>query len=207
VTSTPVAAGSASPVSSAPTERTDADKSRDAALAPKAEAILDAFFNTDPIQVDGPTADVELSPDGKRLLFRSNRSGAMEVFVSDPAKPSEPPTKIVGGPERIRSAQFAVDGRFVLFRRDAGADEAFHIFRCKPDGSDAVDLTPSEVLRRERPLLPRLRPDIMVYSGVSTRAKEAKLFVQTLSNGQPRLVYTDPGAALSADVNPAGTHA
>ena len=49
----------------------------------------------------------------------------------------------------------------------------------------------------------------MVYSAASTAAKETPLFVQPIrgASTEPKIVYTDPGSSLSADVNAAGTHA
>src|SRR5262249_31904722 len=76
-----------------PTVLTDAQKARDRALAPKVEAILGAFGNFDPM----------LAPDGKHVLFRSDRGGLPEAYVADPNKPADPAKKVVGGPERVAS--------------------------------------------------------------------------------------------------------
>lgn len=95
----------------------------DGALTSKIEAILDAFANGAP----------RLSPDGKKLLFGSNRGGVDELFVSDATKPSEPAKKVVAGPERATDAQWSRDGNWIVFRRDAGADENYRLYRVKPD--------------------------------------------------------------------------
>jgi dipeptidyl aminopeptidase/acylaminoacyl peptidase len=201
-------AESAKEVSADPTALTVAQAARDKALAPKVEAIVDAFGNF----------DAQLSKDGKKVLFRSNRGGLPEVYVGEVGKPGEAPKKVVGSvlllageapgaSERVASAVFTRDGKHILFRRDRGADENFHILRCDAEGGGMVDLTPSGTLHRGDPLLPRKVADTFFYTARDTTSAETKLFVQKVAGGEPKVVYVDPSPAFGVDVSPDGKHA
>jgi dipeptidyl aminopeptidase/acylaminoacyl peptidase len=201
----PVASASASapPVTAAPTadaspnERTPAQLERDQALAPSVLSILSAFGNFDAVP----------SPDGKKIVFRSSRGGLPEAFVARIDQPREPPTKVIGGPERVETVAWSRDGKYLVFSRDVGADENFRLFRASPDGSNVVELTPGEKLHRDAPLLPRKAPDLVVYSARKTTSPETRVFVQKLSGGEPRVALTDSGPSFVVDVSPDGKRA
>src|SRR5688500_8069337 len=112
------------------------------------EAILDTPTSSAPV----------LSPDGTRVLYVSSRGDA-QLYLGEVAHPAAPARALVSGEERVGSATFTRDGQAVLFRRDTGADENFHIYRVGLDGEGLVDLTPGEEWWRDHPLLPRDRPD------------------------------------------------
>ena len=164
---------------------------------PGVRALLDAYQNF------GGT----LSPDGGRLLFRSDRGGVAELYVADVAHPEAPATKLVGGPERVASAVFTRDGAHVVFRKDTGADENFHILTIGVDGAGLTDLTPAEPLWRDSPLLPRGRPELMVYGARKPTDYASMLVVQELGGGAPRVVYRESGPGTIVDVLPDASHA
>ncbi len=178
-----------------PTVLSTAQRQKDAAAAPRVRALLDAFENTSGV----------LSPDGKQLLFRSNRDGLPELYLGDVARPGAPPRKLAGGGERIASAIFTRGGRSVLFRSDHGADESFHIFLLRLDSGAVTDLTPSP-LWRDSPLVPRDRPDTMVYSARQGDLASS-IHVQSLSGGAPRQAYLDPAPGIAVDVSADATRA
>jgi dipeptidyl aminopeptidase/acylaminoacyl peptidase len=183
--------------SSGPTILSEDQLRRDQAAAPQVKALLEAQQNWAPV----------LSRDGKKVLFRSDRGGSAELYIADVDRPDVPATKLVSGPDRVVSAVFTRDGRAILFRRDTGADENFHIFRVGLDGTGLVDLTPFEPLWRDSPLLPRDKPNTIVYSGRMTSQPVAVLMMQELTGGMPRIVYRDRFAATALDVSPDGTAA
>lgn len=182
------------PATSDPTALTEAQRARDKALAPKVEAILDAYGNFDP----------QLSGDGKKLLFRSNRGGLPEAYLADPTKPGEAPKKIVGGPERVQNITFTRDMKYVLFAKDEGADENFRIFRASLDGGDVTNLTPGEKTHRDPPILPKNKPGTMFYSSRKTSTPESPIWMQSIAGGEPKLVVTDPGPSFVVDASPDG---
>jgi dipeptidyl aminopeptidase/acylaminoacyl peptidase len=184
-------------VDAEPTVLTDAQKRRDAALAPRVRAILDVHQNFGAV----------LSPDGRQVLFRSDRGGVSELYLAEVARPKEPARKLAGGPERVASAVFTPDGKAVLFRQDTGADENFHILRVDIDGKGVTDLTPREALWRDHPFVPRNRPGVMVYSVRKKTALASSVVVQSLSGGDAKVVYADPSPATVVDISPDGARA
>lgn len=180
-----------------PTQRTEAERARDAAAAPRVRELLDAYANFGGV----------LSPDGTKLLFRSDRDGIAELYLADVAHPDAPATKIVAGPERVASAVFTRDGASVIFRKDTGADEVFHIYRADLDGSHVVDLAPPEPLWRDSPLLPRARPELIVYGARDSRDYKSMIIVQDISGGPARVAYRDPGPGTVIDVLPDASRA
>ncbi|HWL89578.1 MAG TPA: hypothetical protein VNO21_27430, partial [Polyangiaceae bacterium] len=121
---------------------TAAESAQDAALVPKAAAIVDAFTNS-----------------GARLLgtgsfvFNSNRDGLPSLYVADAAHPKAAPRKLPTPNERVQSATILPDERTVLFTSDVGADRKFRIFRVGIDGSGLENLTPGETLDRSPPIV------------------------------------------------------
>jgi dipeptidyl aminopeptidase/acylaminoacyl peptidase len=184
-------------VTAEPTRLTAAQRARDTAEAPRIRALLEAYQNY----------GGELSPDGTKLLFRSDRGGVSEVYLADVAHPEAPATKLVAGPERVASAVFTRDGKRVVFRKDTGADENFHVLAIGADGTGLVDLTPAEPLWRDSPLLPRARPELIVYGARKPTDYASMLVVQELAGGTPRVAYRESGPGTIVDVLPDASHA
>lgn len=181
-----------------PTVLSSGDAARDKALAPKIEAIVDAFGNF----------DAQLSPDGKRVLFRSNRDGVPELFVGEVGKPAAPAKKVVPGPERVQSARFSWDGKWIVFRRDKGADENFRLYRVKAEGGDIVELTPGDPMHRDYALLARKKPDVLVFSARKTSSPETTVWVGSIATpGDAKVVFTDPNPMFAVALSPDGTRA
>jgi hypothetical protein len=128
----PAAKAEPAAVAANPSERTAEAKARDDARAPLANALLNAYTNS----------DAKLSPDRKKVLFASRRDGNRELYLGDAANPSSPPIAITHGPERAAFATFTRDGKSILFLRDTGADENFRIYQVGLDGKNETCLTP-----------------------------------------------------------------
>ncbi|HEU5058559.1 MAG TPA: hypothetical protein VFU21_18630, partial [Kofleriaceae bacterium] len=180
-----------------PTVLTPEQVRRDRARAGAVRALLDVYSNFGGV----------LSPDGTRVLFHSDRGGVPELFVAEVAHPEREAIRLVAGPERVGSAFFLPDGKTVLFRRDSGADENFHILRIGVDGRGLTDLTPGPAMWRDTPLVPRDRPDRMIFSARTHTDYASKILVQPLSPGEAKVVYRDPGPGTAVDVSPDGGRA
>jgi dipeptidyl aminopeptidase/acylaminoacyl peptidase len=189
-------AGCATAITADPTRLTTEQRAKDSANAPRIRAMLEAYQNFGGV----------LSPDGTKLLFRSDRGGVSEVYLADVAHPEAPATKLVAGPERVASAVFSRDGKRVVFRKDSGADENFHVLAIGVDGTGLVDLTPSEPLWRDAPLLPRARPELIVYGARKPTDYASMLVIQELG-GTPRVAYREAGPGTIVDVLPDASHA
>ena len=179
-----------------PTVLTDEQKKRDTELAAKLTPYVDAYSNIRP----------RLSKDRKSLLFLSNRDGLWQAYSADPTKPAAAPKKLTSGTERVTEPDFTRDGKYVLFLGDQGADENFRIFRMALDGSALTNLTPGAKMHRDPPLLPRLRPGVMIYSGRDVKESKTHVFTQDIAGTEPKEFYVDPQPASITSVSPDGQH-
>jgi dipeptidyl aminopeptidase/acylaminoacyl peptidase len=200
----PIAAKATPPATSEPTPLTDAQRARDQALAPKAAAVVDAYPNVAGI-FSSLVADV--GKDKKRFVFASLRDGVPEIYLGDASKPADPPRALTTGPERAIWAALTHDEKYVLFTRDEGADENWRIYRVGLDGSGLTNLTPGPKLHRDEPVLPRGKPDAILYTTHVTTSPASQLVVQAISGGDPKTVYEDPAPAYVQDATTDGKRA
>jgi dipeptidyl aminopeptidase/acylaminoacyl peptidase len=197
----------AAPASHEPTALTAEQKAKDAALAPRAAAIVDAYPNWNGFF---STLVASYSPDGKRVLFGSTRDGLPEIYLGDVAKPDGAPKAITRGPERAIWAAFTHDGKSIVFNRDTKGDENHRLYKANLDGSNVVELTPGEVMHRDEPFEPSKLPGTIFYSAAKTTDTTSRLFRQSLGGGEPReakLVYSQPIPGGLGDVTPDGKRA
>ncbi|HVH46274.1 MAG TPA: prolyl oligopeptidase family serine peptidase [Labilithrix sp.] len=194
---TSVRAARPADVDAEPTNLTESQKKRDAASAARVKALLDVYENGRPV----------LSPDGTKVLFQSNRAST-GLYLVDVGRPGAEPKALSGLPEgAVGPFVFTRDGASLLVRTDSGGAESFHIHRFALDGSKTVDLTPNDPLWRDTPLLPRDKPDLMVYGARKHSDLVSMLMVQNLSGGEPRVAYRDSAAAVALDVSADGRRA
>ena len=78
-----------------------------------------------------------LSPDGKKLLFDSDRSGNSELYIMDPDGTNL--KRLTNSPEHDNSPKWSPDGRQIVFARDL--QENSEIFIINADGSNEKRLT------------------------------------------------------------------
>jgi dipeptidyl aminopeptidase/acylaminoacyl peptidase len=174
---------------------TDEQKARDAKLAPKAAAVVDAYVNVWGV----------LSADKKRLFFASTRDGNWQGYVGDVDKPAAAPKKLTGA-ERIASLQLTPDDKYLVYHSDIGANEDWRIFRMNLDGSGVTSLT-SAPLRRDMPLMAKLRPSVLVYSASDRKQAKGFVYAVSTSGGDERLLYTDEHPVWLQSVSPNGQRA
>jgi dipeptidyl aminopeptidase/acylaminoacyl peptidase len=180
-----------------PTVLTDEQKKRDEALAQRIAPFVDAFSNV----------DAQLTKDKKHVLFRSNRDGLWQAYLGDIDKPQAAPKKLTSGGERVMSARLTPDDKYVLFTSDEGADENFRIFRVGLDGSGLTNLTPGPKAHRDTPVVPRHKPQLMVYSARENKEQTARVFVQSIAGGEPKEVYADAQPGFVLGVSDDGAYA
>ena len=201
---TPPAAPVARTVSSDPTVLGDAEQRRDAARAPLAASIVDAYQNW-----NGMFSQLvaSWSPDGKSFLYGSTRDGVAEIYVGDPQHPDAAPRTITTGPQRALDATYTRDGKWILYTRDHDGDELAAIWRVASDGTGATNLTPEAGLRRSPPVLPRNVPGTMFYDAATTSSPHVRLYRQEIAGGAPVLVYDQPVPGGLIDVTNDGKRA
>jgi dipeptidyl aminopeptidase/acylaminoacyl peptidase len=187
-----------------PTVLTTEQLRRDRDRVALAQLIVDAYPNWNGFF---SSLVANWSPDGKHIVFGSLRDGLPEVYASEVAKPSAPPRQITRGPERAIWGRYSLDGKQILYLRDAKGDENHHIWSMNVDGTGLRDLTPGETLHRDEPVLPRKRPSVMLYSASRTTSPSSMLFIQSLRGSAPRLIYKNPSPGGLSDVSADGSRA
>ncbi|MFY9549623.1 MAG: prolyl oligopeptidase family serine peptidase [Thermoanaerobaculia bacterium] len=164
---------------------------REAELAKKAAAIVDAFSDSDPV----------LTRDGRKVVFSSNRDGLPQLYVADVARPEAPPARIVKTSERVNAAWPLPDGKTVIFTSDHGADENWSVFTCSLDGSGLVERTPRVRLQRGSPFVPDGAPETAFYSGRNLSSPSSSVYSLSLARGSTeQKIYEDRLPGALADV-------
>ena len=170
----------------------------DPALAAKVTGFIEAFTEYSP----------DFTPDGKRVVFMSNRDGLPQVYIGDPAKPAAAPTRIVTTTERVGGFQLLKDGKTMLFFSDVGADENWSIYRVGIDGKGLTDLTPGERINRDGPVVPDKKQDTMFFSARKmSEAKSTLYSASTTAPGPAKAIYTDDLPMFLSAMSPDGTKA
>jgi dipeptidyl aminopeptidase/acylaminoacyl peptidase len=180
----------------APDVPAPADSARIAELSEKARAIVEAHADNEPA----------FTPDGKKVVFVSNRDGLPQLYLADPGQPALAPTRLTRTTERVTGPLPLADGS-VLYRSDRGADENWSIFKIGLEGSGSpVDLTPGEKLQRDPPIVPAGTPGSMFYSARKAAEPASTLYAQSLAGGgKPRRIFGEPSPGFLLDVTADGT--
>lgn len=85
----------------------------------------------------------QVSPDGRKVVFYSDRGGGLpQIFSFDLKSPSKV-TQLTDTQEGNYDPVFSWNGRYVFFKRTDAVGNFGHLWRMDPDGSHQTDLTPS----------------------------------------------------------------
>ena len=186
----------------AQTEPTEPDKpsgndaARDAELAKQVTPLVDAFLNTAGV----------LTPDGKRLVFLSNRDGIDQLYAADATKADSPATRLFTSAERVTGARVTRDGKAVVFRSDKGADENWSVYRVDLDGKNLTELTPGETLNRDDIFLPARASTMMYFSARKKEQGASSIYGLPIAGGEAKKIYGIDGFGRLLDVTPDGGH-
>src|SRR5438270_6752729 len=178
----------------APDPVTGTAAARVAELSAKAQALVDAFLNSEAL----------LTRDGKQVVFVSNRDGLPQIYLADAARPDSPAKRLLESKERVTLDETTPDGKSILFRSDRGADEKWSVFRAGLNGSAPVELTTGERMQRDRVRVADLAPDTIYFSARRiSDVGSTVLAASATAAGPAREVYRDakPGflTAVSRD--------
>ena len=122
--------------------------------------------------------DPALSPDGRRLLFSSNRTGKFQIWIAE-ADGSSP--RQVTDLENAQNPTMTADGAWIVFGlQEAGADKD-GIWKIRPDGTAAALVAAGGSL-----LTPEVSPD--------------GRYVAMQSTGKQKLLRVADGALLDGDL-------
>jgi dipeptidyl aminopeptidase/acylaminoacyl peptidase len=178
-------------VDATPDTPSGADAARDTELAKAAATVFDAFVNGEP----------QLTRDGKRIVFMSNRDGLPQLYVADAARPDAPARRLVTSTERMTAAALLPDGKSLVFSQDRGADENWSYFRVDLDGEGLVELTPGAKRRRDPAIVVDGKPDMAFYSARAMSEVATGVYAtSTKAPGEEKLIYRDDKPGSLADV-------
>jgi len=106
------------------------------------ELIERALFFDNPSRVQG-----QISPDGSKISFAAPVDGVMNIWVG-PADDFESAEPITDDKARgITAHAWAANGTHVLYLRDEGGNENFHVFAVNLETDETQNLTPFENTR------------------------------------------------------------
>src|SRR5687767_12822946 len=87
--------------------------------------------------------EARVSPDGRRLAYLAPREGVLNVYVRTLGRADD--RAVTSETKRdIERFYWRGDGRHVLYLRDTGGDENFHLYQADVETGKTVDLTPFE---------------------------------------------------------------
>lgn len=137
----------------------------------------------------------ELSPDGNYLSYAGTWENRSNVFVQKIGEKSEP-VRVTSSKDRD-IAGFFWKGDNILYRKDNGGDENFHIYSSSFNGNKEKDLTPYD------------KVSVVIVSGlsgvkdeilISMNKEDAKVFdvyKLNVKTGETKLIAKNPGNILS----------
>jgi hypothetical protein len=154
------------------------------AQTPKLIPMRDFFKNPD-------KAYFQISPDGNFISFTQPYQSRMNIFVQ--ARGSNEATRITSIADRDISEYFWKGNDRLLYLKDFGGDENYHLFAAAKDGSKETDLTPFDSTRVE--LIDDLKDhDTDVLIGMNRRNKEVfDVYRLNTVTGDLKMVAENPG--------------
>lgn len=166
--------------------------------------LLDrALFSGDPSY-----ASAQISPSGSYLAFLKPYRGLLTIWVKKIEAPFSEAYPVVETARPIRWYTWSRDGAYLLFTRDQGGNENFHLFSVDPLQDAAQherDLTPYDNVRAELLCLPKQRPGI-AYVGINDRDERYHDVYQIdLSTGNRSLIQLNDHAIADWVFDRSGT--
>ncbi|MFZ6648825.1 S9 family peptidase [Undibacterium sp. TJN25] len=144
------------------------------------------FFQT-PAQ-----SSFKLSPSGKYLSFMQPWEGRRNIYIKQVGS-SEPAVRITSETARDISAYFWKGNDHLLFAKDFGGDENFHIVSVSRDGKDVKDLTPYPKVRAQMVNdLEEVDNEILI-SHNKRNAEVFDVYRINVNTGDAKLVAENPG--------------
>ncbi len=156
-------------------------------IAPVPLPLRDFFRN--PVE-----AGHRISPDGRYVSYTAPYERRMNVFVRPLA--GGPVTRATSEESRDISGYFWKGNR-IIFAKDFGGDENFHVVSVGIDGSDLMDLTPGEAVRADIVDILEDDDDHLILSHNRRDAEVFDVFRIHVRTGAETLIAQNPGNITS----------
>jgi len=137
----------------------------------------------------------KISPDGKYLSYLAPYERRMNVFVKSIGG-KDPAIRVTG--ETVRDiAGYSWKGNRILYVKDFGGDENFHVVSVNLKGDDLKDLTPGEKVRAS--IVDGLidNDQYVILSHNRRDAKVFDVFRTNVATGEEKLIAQNPGNITS----------
>ncbi|MDG1837828.1 MAG: alpha/beta fold hydrolase [Phycisphaerales bacterium] len=137
-------------------------------------------------------SSVSISPDGTMLAFRGPVDGVMNAWVQ-PVEGGEAKALTNFSDRPIGGLSWSWNGEQLLFSKDAGGDENFHVYVVDIDGGEPRDLTPHDGVRAGITDTSRERPDEIVVSMNKTNPQFMSMYRINTRTGEQTLIEENEG--------------
>ena len=156
----------------------------EAPAAPKEVELIprDALFG------NPERAGVQISPDGKYLSWVAPVDGVLNVWVAPVDDPSAARAVTRDDARGIRNYFWSFRPDTLLYLRDTGGDEDFHLYAVDLTGGEARDLTPFESTTAQVVGVSHAHPDSILVGMNDRDAQWHDLYRVDLASGQRTLV-------------------
>ena len=147
--------------------------------------LRDFFRNPEKVAFD-------ISDDGQTISFLAPYERRLNLFVQTRGETNTEPKRVTSETDRS-IANYIWKGGRLLYLKDFGGDENYHLFSVTRDGEDRKDLTPFEKVRTG--LVDRLResPDEILIAMNKRQREVFDVYRLNVVTGEMRLIAENPG--------------
>ena len=132
---------------------------------------------------------LDLSPDGKQLVYLAPHQGVMNLWLRD-LNGRRPPRLLTNQLDRPQwGASWTKDGRYLLSARDNQGDENTVVTRIDPASGAITELTPSRGVKAAVVAMSRDAPQELVVAMNERDPRFFDLYVLNVDSGERRLLY------------------
>jgi dipeptidyl aminopeptidase/acylaminoacyl peptidase len=137
-------------------------------------------------------SSVSISPDGSMLAFRAPVDGVMNAWVQ-PVEGGEPRALTSFTDRPISGLVWSWNGEQLLFTKDSGGDENYHVYTVDVAGGEPRDLTPIDGVRASISDTSRDRPDEVVINMNDTNPQFMNVYKVNTRTGERTLLQENDG--------------
>jgi len=136
-----------------------------------------------------------LSPDGSKMSFQAPVEGVMNIWVGERGDfdSARPITNDTG--RGIPAHFWALDSEHVMYIRDEGGDENWHLFSVELDGGEIIDLSPYEGVQAQLVAQSEEVPGIVIVGMNDRDPKWHDLYRVDLATAERSLLIENSGFA------------
>ncbi|MFF0147867.1 dipeptidyl aminopeptidase/acylaminoacyl peptidase [Amycolatopsis sulphurea] len=156
---------------------------------------LPRLISVEELFADPKFSSASISPDGTKLAYLAEKHGRLNVWIRGVDEEHEDAVCVTHTTDRAVNSYFWTDDpRWLVYRKDSGGNEDWHLYRVDLEAPDepALDLTPLEPGGRAMSFtLLKGRPGTVLIT-MNPRVLYFDLFEVDLATGAQKLVWEQP---------------